>query len=275
MKSRSSCNISIHALRGEGDQGGNTARRRRQISIHALRGEGDAAILALVIAPPHFYPRPPWGGRLTPKSIQNTLVTISIHALRGEGDFHRHVSVDAAVLFLSTPSVGRATQPGSGNKLFGEDFYPRPPWGGRPLLTISSFVQVKFLSTPSVGRATKRAGNGCAMHGISIHALRGEGDYGKNLVDIDQEISIHALRGEGDAVTLTMLFPFLQFLSTPSVGRATGSDPGTAASHSYFYPRPLWGGRRAAAAGIGQTQIFLSTPSVGRATSAFSRYILS
>ena len=35
---------------------------------------------------------------------------------------------------------------------------------------------------------------------ISIHALRGEGDYGKFLTLFTFDISIHALRGEGDAV---------------------------------------------------------------------------
>ena len=34
-----------------------------------------------------------------------------------------------------------------------------------------------FLSTPSVGRATKRDGAGPDRQRISIHALRGEGDW--------------------------------------------------------------------------------------------------
>ena len=58
-----------------------------------------------------------------------------------------------------------------------ENFYPRPPGGGRP-----RFYQRRF-------------------HGqlISIHALRVEGDenYGK-LADMILGISIHALRVEGD-----------------------------------------------------------------------------
>ena len=33
-----------------------------------------------------------------------------------------------------------------------------------------------------------------------------------------------------------------------------------------FYPRPLWGGRRAGRAGCSRVALFLSTPSVGRAT---------
>ena len=81
-------------------------------------------------------------------------------------------------LFLSTPSVGRATVVLQGlarphnisiHALRGEgdvdiiqsevirhDFYPRPPWGGRPALICASARLTKFLSTPSVGRATVR-----------------------------------------------------------------------------------------------------------------------
>ena len=82
--------------------------------------------------------------------------------------------------FLSTPSVGRATlqkQLETGKEI--------------------------FLSTPSVGRATHPSRHHRRQPGISIHALRGEGDdlflgrFGQ-----PQHISIHALRGEGDAPAL-------------------------------------------------------------------------
>ena len=55
---------------------------------------------------------------------------------------------------------------------------------------------------------------------ISIHALRGEGDYIMPLIQIKYGISIHALRGEGDIFRCQCL----------SGGR-------------YFNPRPPWGGR--------------------------------
>ena len=57
--------ISIHALRGEGDVFAPKLRKNFVISIHALRGEGDI---------------------FTPSNIAG--LPISIHALRGEGD-HR------------------------------------------------------------------------------------------------------------------------------------------------------------------------------------------
>ena len=101
---------------------------------------------------------------------------ISIHALREEGDQRwQCVSVDG-LGFLSTPSARRATAINLGSGAMRGDFYPRPPRGGR--------------------RRAQRRFRG--SKGISIHALREEGDldswhYGDNYT-----ISIHALREEGD-----------------------------------------------------------------------------
>ena len=77
--------ISIHALREEGDNDALQEHERLPISIHALREEGD---LAASSAPPDC--------------------AISIHALREEGD---------------TSSTPMMTPPAN--------FYPRPPRGGR------------------------------------------------------------------------------------------------------------------------------------------------
>ena len=123
--------ISIHALREEGDQQAapvvstadkflSTPSARRAtipsrqglqgqgISIHALREEGDAAVNDL---------------------LQRH--NISIHALREEGDPFRHRSERVK-----------------------EDFYPRPPRGGRHQTTLTAEMYRKFLSTPSARRAT-------------------------------------------------------------------------------------------------------------------------
>ena len=56
---------------------------------------------------------------------------------------------------------------------------------------------------------------------ISIHALRGEGDYNLNHIEKPYFISIHALRGEGDNKIDTCNHKTNKFQSTPSVGRAT------------------------------------------------------
>ena len=102
------------------------------ISIHALRGEGDSVNSVLVHRIAYFNPRPPWGGRPLGK-LGNRIkgFFISIHALRGEGDpparllrpLHRNFNPRPPWggrrgvfivqynkrIFQSTPSVGRAT----------------------------------------------------------------------------------------------------------------------------------------------------------------------
>ena len=147
--------ISIHALRGEGDNSVSTIEPRTEaISIHALRGEGDSYRKSRKDYENNFNPRPPWGGRpriqcfvkalkifqSTPSVGRATIIflcislyrsVISIHALRGEGDNCSRLS-------------------------FSEHYYfnPRPPWGGRLLSMYSKHIEIV----------------------ISIHALRGEGD---------------------------------------------------------------------------------------------------
>ena len=101
------------------------------ISIHALREEGDFIINRF-----------------------NVIRGISIHALREEGDVGGHIWIDGLMLFLSTPSVRRATHH----------------------LVILMDV-LRFLSTPSVRRATRFFLERCGVDLISIHALREEGDF--------------------------------------------------------------------------------------------------
>ena len=100
---------------------------------------------------------------------------ISIHALREEGDVIRKYRILEESNFYPRPPrggrhAGATTHPGAA------DFYPRPPRGGRPLPT-------------------------------KIHPEVG--------------ISIHALREEGDMVASPTTKTILLFLSTPSARRAT------------------------------------------------------
>ena len=101
------------------------------------------------------------------------------------------------------------------------DFYPRPPRGGRLAGGLINKFLGGFLSTPSARRATLEFGQILRCFGISIHALREEGDYNERLQKHDfsyfyprpprggrltsavavnpaLQISIHALREEGD-----------------------------------------------------------------------------
>ena len=123
---------------------------------------------------------------------------ISIHALREEGDF------------LSA-LIGEQ----------GQNFYPRPPRGGRLLYRSGSGMVRTFLSTPSARRATQ--GQGQRQHNppISIHALREEGDWlwraGKPKICYFYP---RPPRG-GRRHFADVLAQASAFLSTPSARRAT------------------------------------------------------
>ena len=102
-------------------------------------------------------------------------------------------------VFLSTPSARRATwslwmrwnhpqnfypRPPRGGRPLprwlhlwrGGNFYPRPPRGGRPKDGGIVVGTVTFLSTPSARRATGLPVREAQRRPISIHALREEGD---------------------------------------------------------------------------------------------------
>ena len=100
-----------------------------------------------------FNPRPPRGGR-----HEGPDVTLS------------------ADKFQSTPSARRATGARFSISTSSVNFNPRPPRGGRRIIYADPPWSYQFQSTPSARRATARQGvqpRGC---GISIHALREEGD---------------------------------------------------------------------------------------------------
>ena len=147
-----------------------------QISIHALREEGDQRAAPVVSTADKFLSTPSARRATIPSRQGLQGQGISIHALREEGDPFRHRServkedfyprpprggrrdaqgaVDLDAVFLSTPSARRAThspQCGSGCKRY---FYPRPPRGGRPTTNRRGETASLFLSTPSARRAT-------------------------------------------------------------------------------------------------------------------------
>ena len=149
-------NISIHALRGEGDKQG-VANAWKNFNFNPRPPWGGRQDLAFQSELPrqNFNPRPPWGGR------QMALTRRSLKAI-----------------FQSTPSVGRATSSESYLWLISSiNFNPRPPWGGRRIRhRITDYAAETFQSTPSVGRATNKKFFSWYSCQISIHALRGEGD---------------------------------------------------------------------------------------------------
>ena len=123
--------ISIHALREEGDKRQWPRPTARTISIHALREEGDMAPIRGLGASIYFYPRPPRGGRRQQPYKISCPQGISIHALREEGDRAGIPPSMRVSEFLSTPSARRATRRWLGRGSGTDYFYPRPPRGGR------------------------------------------------------------------------------------------------------------------------------------------------
>ena len=147
-------------------------------------------------------------------------------------------------LFLSTPSVRRATRPlefgkidnkisihalrEEGDRIRRWDgitqnyFYPRPPRGGR------------------------RRGPRGRPGQFSIHALREEGDSSPNRAT-SQPIYFYPRPPRGGRLTSSSgSRPSAIFLSTPSARRATAISSASCPSCGYFYPRPPRGGRRPA-----------------------------
>ena len=192
-----------------------------QISIHALREEGDLlSSIRTTCMRWNFYPRPPRGGRPRP-----------------------YGSHSSGSRFLSTPSARRATRTGIAARTSRTDFYPRPPRGGRRCgMGLLSLV-FGFLSTPSARRATIAVDRSFARQGISIHALREEGDPALTAPTV-AGVDFYPRPPRGGRPQ--SMFPGRsvgRFLSTPSARRATCPLPTTTRSAR-----------------------FLSTPSARRAT---------
>ena len=84
--SRCGDDVSIHALRTEGDSISALWRARRAVSIHALRTEGDLPLVAGAMKALGFQSTP--SARRATEDERGALgdVLVSIHALRTEGD---------------------------------------------------------------------------------------------------------------------------------------------------------------------------------------------
>ena len=146
---------------------------------------------------------------------------ISIHALREEGDRVKPGTRFTAAEFLSTPSARRATKAHSPKPRLTPFLSTPSARRATPKPTRNDMHPTIFLSTPSARRATALEIAYTQGKGISIHALREEGDKEIYAQGNTADISIHALREEGDIST--------SFQQT---------------FQQYFYPRPPRGGRQ-------------------------------
>ena len=172
------------------------------ISIHALREEGD--VVPLDAQPVYLlFLSTPSARRATAAALPPwAACRISIHALREEGDSLPKAVVKDREEFLSTPSARRATPYRFVDVSRWQDFYPRPPRGGRPPTPKLLSRRRYFYPRPPRGGRPSSAGRLPILQTISIHALREEGDGIRFLlVLVDIDISIHALREEGDPLS--------------------------------------------------------------------------
>ena len=217
-----------------------------QISIHALRVEGDVDGGPNQRHNNYFYPRPPGGGRH--KYLRRSVCPagISIHALRVEGD--PQTVCDPPMCrrrFLSTPSGWRATAEYARRKraesisihalrVEGDQghrrrqqraayFYPRPPGGGR-LLSVR-------ISSEHVAP-------------ISIHALRVEGDSGLIVPKRPVKLNFYPRPpGGGRRRTEAEWWRRSYFYPRPPGGGRPRHFEVALVSVVDFYPRPPGGGR--------------------------------
>ena len=169
-----------------------------RISIHALLAESDNLERPKHCTITNFYPRSPCGERLD--EADGTL---------------------AALEFLSTLSLRRAT---SGRAAGGAGlgyFYPRSPCGERRNRRRRGNRHKAFLSTLSLRRATKA----------------------HQRVRPGSRISIHALLAESDNCPAVIVRATLEFLSTLSLRRATAGAKATENATWNFYPRSPCGER--------------------------------
>ena len=199
----------------------------RCISIHALREEGDRVPamqelhhIAFLSTPSarratkriefqcglayDFYPRPPRGGR---RYVEESVFPCKGHFYPRPPRGGRHLAVRVMEIV--------------------EDFYPRPPRGGRPAPCCKGADQSQnFYPRPPRGgrhysfvRARRTRGH------FYPRPPRGGRPANATARDLTDGISIHALREEGDYMRMVKLLSNAVFLSTPSARRATRSSP--------------------------------------------------
>ena len=163
--------ISTHALREEGDFCESVAELLMQISTHALREEGDPPRRPPT-ADAQFLPTPPARRATAGLDDDVARVGISTHALREEGDRQPPGGGDGGQ--ISTHALREEGDPGradrrcacsisthalreegdgqpvhAGRRLL--HFYPRPPRGGRPIVSIGTTGSCNFYPRPPRG----------------------------------------------------------------------------------------------------------------------------
>ena len=260
-----------------------------RISIHALLAESDNTLFPNVKEVEYFYPRSPCGERPPKHEVCRGGINFYPRSPCGErpvrvvrtcwspyfyprspcGERHgQDVLLPAALEFLSTLSLRRATIGGSTNQTHKINFYPRSPCGERPehplgkgsltyisihaLLAESDYdtsslmqCQAKFLSTLSLRRATR-------LFLINQHLIDnfyprspcGERPLSQSSQKSTPEISIHALLAESDETFIILTKQLNNFYPRSPCGERRHPKTSNHPHNTNFYPRSPCGERR-------------------------------
>ena len=169
------------------------------ISIHALREEGDQTISGQIEAAEQFLSTP--SARRATINFRCLILTIgqflSTPSARRATSFRVRALPAAAISIHALREEGDILTPRS--KAPHNNFYPRPPRGGRHCVAAKNTANIVFLSTPSARRATPPSGSTGRQHcDFYPRPPRGGRRGYKMDKPAPEPISIHALREEGD-----------------------------------------------------------------------------
>ena len=213
-----------------------------EVSIHALRVEGDrGAVCSRSSLACGFYPRPPGGGRLKVGGWLSWVRFGCYPRPPGGGRQIRFQELEIEIVFLSTPSGWRATH--QIVRVRGNVLFRSTPSGWRA--TVLCFYRQRGVCVSI--HALRVEGDRLTMPKrlqrilVSIHALRVEGDdfmpvkargqgrfyprppgggrrWLQGVFKTDWTVSIHALRVEGDKVIGSAVLSTLSFYPRPPGG---------------------------------------------------------
>ena len=237
------------------------------ISIHALREEGDRASDAERMENADFYPRPPRGGRPgTPKRTARLKIHFYPRPPRGgRQDITNQVST--AQEFLSTPSARRATCAVDAGHRIVVRFLSTPSARRATVIAFSYAILQEFLSTPSARRATVIAFSYAILQEfLSTPSARRATCHRPHCKRPCMPFLSTPSARRATSPHFFVLVARRVFLSTPSARRATKSSSIKSTTAAYFYPRPPRGGRQDITNQVSTAQEFLSTPSARMAT---------
>ena len=269
-KERLITDISIHALRVEGDGlNGYKKQSDNKISIHALRVEGDSSfpstrtLRCLFLSTPSgwratriFVCAAVTGAFLsTPSGWRATGMLYLLYSHKPKflstpsgwrATSFSPNKITIVTKFLSTPSGWRATLSYLPSPDGSRDFYPRPPGGGR----------------------RKQTAHDEKLVHISIHALRVEGDLVQS-DNLNASIDFYPRPPGGGRRKFAGFAKVLsRFLSTPSGWRATLYGYSRESAEAFLSTPSGWRATMTYISLKHKFSTFLSTPSGWRATQA-------